>query len=153
MALRFEPVQAEDFEALARLRAEALRDSLERLGRFSEEGSRERLAAQFQPEAMRHICWGRERVGLITVIRGETEWVLQHLYISPRHQGQGIGAWALDRLKLEAAEARVPIRLSALKQSDANRFYLRHGFEPVGESPFDIDYHWTFWRSGVGGEH
>jgi hypothetical protein len=32
--------------------------------------------------------------------------------------------------------------LSALKQSAANRFYLRHGFVQVGESEFDLDYRW-----------
>jgi len=33
--------------------------------------------------------------------------------------------------------------LSALKQSAANRFYVRHGFVPVAQSDFDIDYRWS----------
>jgi hypothetical protein len=34
------------------------------------------------------------------------------------------------------------ITLSALKHSDASRFYLRHGFVQVGGSEFDMDYRW-----------
>jgi hypothetical protein len=48
-------VSAVDFDDMVALRIEALRESLERLGRFDPVRARERLAAGFAPEHMRHI--------------------------------------------------------------------------------------------------
>ncbi|QPF76587.1 GNAT family N-acetyltransferase [Roseateles sp. DAIF2] len=121
------------------LRIAALRESLERLGRFDAQRARERLAAQFEPAAMRHIERDGERIGFVTLKPAADGSVkLEHLYILPGHQGEGIGAWALDWVKRQGQD----VTLSALKLSDANRFYLRHGFTAVGESEFDIDYRW-----------
>ena len=140
--LRFEPVVAEDFEALAALREAALRESLERLGLFSQERSRERLRSNFRPEFMRHIVCDDQRVGLLSLWPEDNALKLQHLYLAPEAQGQGIGAWALKQVKAEARAAGRDVKLEALPQSDANRFYLRHGFEKVGEAEFDVFYVW-----------
>jgi GNAT superfamily N-acetyltransferase len=141
------PVAAADFEDMVALRIEALRPSLEHLGRFDPVRARERLAAGFKPEYMRHIAQDGKRIGFIT-FRPAANAVppalrLDHLYVRPACQGQGIGAWALDGAKAQAAEQGCDITLSALKHSDANRFYLRHGFVQVGESEFDVDYRWS----------
>ena len=40
----------------------------------------------------------------------------------------------------QADAAQLPLELCALKGSDANRFYLRHGFVKTGEGEWDIDY-------------
>ena len=137
--LRLTPVQANDFEALLALRIEALRESLERLGRFDPQRARERLASQFDPAAMQHIERDGRRIGFVTVkpMAGGALKV-EHLYIRPGEQGQGVGRWVLDGIKRQGRD----IHLAALKLSDANRFYLREGFVPVGESEFDIDYRW-----------
>ena len=140
--LHFEPVVAEDFKALAALREAALRESLERLGLFSQERSRERLRSNFRPEFMRHIVCDGERVGLLTLWPEGDALKLQHFYLAPGSQGQGIGAWALAQAKTEARAKGCDIKLEALPQSDANRFYVRHGFMQVGQEEFDIFYRW-----------
>jgi len=139
-------VAAGDFEEMVAIRLEALRESLERLGRFDPVRARERLAAGFAPEHMRHIVADGQRVGFIT-LRPASEPAprvlqLDHLYIRPGFQSNGMGAWALDWAKSQAQRQDADITLSALKQSAANRFYLRHGFVQVGESEFDLDYRW-----------
>ncbi|UUZ75613.1 GNAT family N-acetyltransferase [Polaromonas sp. P1(28)-13] len=140
------PVAAGDFDEMVAIRIEALRESLERLGRFDPVRARERLAAGFAPEHMRHIVVDGQRVGYITLrpASGQAPCALQldHLYVRPVFQSGGIGAWALDWAKTQAALQDCDITLSALKQSAANRFYLRHGFVQVGESEFDLDYRW-----------
>lgn len=141
------PVALSDFEAMVLIRIEALRESLERLGRFDPVRARERLAAGFALEHMRHIELDGERIGFIT-LRPDSGPVppvlhLDHLYIRPAWQGQGIGAWALDWAKAQAVSQDYDITLSALKQSAANRFYLRHGFVQVTEAEFDLDYRWS----------
>ena len=140
--LHFEPVLAEDFEFLAALREAALRESLERLGLFSRERSRERLRSNFRPEFMRHIVCDGQRVGLLTLWPEGDALKLQHLYLAPGSQGKGIGAWVLEQVKAEASAQGRDVKLEALPQSDANRFYLRHGFVKVGESEVDVFYIW-----------
>jgi len=134
------------------IRVAALRESLERLGRFDPDRARERLKAGFKPEHMQHITRDDARIGFIT-LRPDAVAVapvlrLDHLYIQPACQNQGIGAWALDWAKAQAAVQGCDITLSALKDSDANRFYVRHGFVQIDESEFDLDYRW-FRSQGV----
>ena len=146
-ALSFAPVVPGDFEAMLAIRIEALRESLERLGRFDPARARERLAAGFNPRYMQHIVCDGERAGYLTLrpVPDSVPAALQidHLYIRPQHQGRGVGAWALDWAKAQAAAQGCDITLSALKQSAANRFYLRRGFVQMAESDFDVDYRWS----------
>lgn len=132
------PVADADFEAMLALRIEALRESLERLGRFNPDVARARLKSQFQPEWMRHLVVDGERVGYFTVEPRAGELRLHHLYLKPAVQGQGIGAWVIDQLKTQG----LPITLAALRESRANDFYLRHGFRVVEEQAFDVEYRW-----------
>jgi len=136
--LSLAPVADADFEAMLALRIEALRESLERLGRFKPDVARARLKSRFRPEWMQHLVVDGERVGYFTVEPRDGELRLHHLYVAPAAQGQGIGAWVLDRIKAQGK----PITLAALRQSRANEFYMRHGFEVVEEQDFDIEYRW-----------
>jgi GNAT superfamily N-acetyltransferase len=140
-------VQIEDFERMADVRIEVLRESLERLGRFDAERARSRLAANFVPEDMRHIELDGERVGYITLRQKSIDVaptkLLEHLYVRNAFQNRGLGAWALDWAKSQARGQDCDIKLSALKLSDANRFYLRHGFVRVSEDEFDVNYQWS----------
>jgi GNAT superfamily N-acetyltransferase len=141
--LTFEPVVEADFEALALLREAALRESLERIGIFDQERSRTRLRGQFWPEHMRHIVDNGRRVGLLTIKPEGDALKLQHLYLTPEAQGDGIGGWVMEQVKAEARAQGRDVKLEALKQSDSNRFYLRHGFVVVGEEEFDVLYRWS----------
>ena len=147
--LHFEPVVEADFETLAALREAALRESLERLGLFSQERSRERLRSNFRPAFMRHIVWSGQRVGLLTLWPEGDALKLQHLYLSPGAQGKGIGAWVLEQVKAEARAQGRDVKLEALPQSDANRFYKRHGFVQVGVAEFDVFYVWPVEQRAV----
>lgn len=137
--LSFAPVGAADFEPMHELRMRAMRESLERVGRFDPQRSRERLAAGFQPEHMHHICRGSERIGFLTLLPEGEAFNLQHLYVDPDAQGEGAGAWAMAWVQSHGRD----VRLSALKQSRANGFYQRHGFIQIGEEEFDIQYRWS----------
>ena len=143
--LRFEGVIEADFEAMANLRAEALRESLEHLGRFDPVRVRERLRAAFVPACMQHIASDGERIGYLTLVpqASPPEFRLHHLYIRPGYQSRGVGAWALDWVKAQAREHGCDVTLGALRDSAANRFYLRHGFTLVEEQEFDLEYRWS----------
>jgi GNAT superfamily N-acetyltransferase len=131
---------ADDFEPLLALRQRALREGLERLGRYDEQRARERLAAAFAPEHTRHIVVDGRRVGFLVLKRLSHALRLEHLYIDPSAQQRGLGSAVLRWVCAQADAQLLPVELVALKGSDANRFYLRHGFVEVGEGDWDIDY-------------
>jgi GNAT superfamily N-acetyltransferase len=130
----------EDFEELVALRLEAMRESLERIGRWDAQRARERFHANFVPELTHHILLHGKRVGFVAVRRSAQALALEHLYVRPGHQGQGVGAAVLALLFREADARRLPVRVGALRGSDSNRFYLRYGFSLVEESEWDLYY-------------
>lgn len=136
----FEPVLAADLDALAALRERAMRESLERIGRYDPVRVRNRLAAGFTPAATRHIVVDGRRVGFLVLKRLSHALRVEHLYLEPEVQRRGTGSAVLRWVCARADAELLPVELVALKGSDANRFYLRHGFAEVGEGEFDIDY-------------
>jgi GNAT superfamily N-acetyltransferase len=148
--LSLQPVVAGDFEEMLALRIDAMRPSLERVGRFDFARSRERLSAGFFPQYMQHILLDGERVGFFTLKpEGDTALRLDHLYLRSNASGQGIGAWVLRRVLAEARACGLAVRLTALKESDANRFYVRHGFVLQGEEGVDLHYEWPITESAT----
>src|SRR4051794_22660635 len=105
-AVQFSAAVPDDFEALAALRIAAMRESLERVGRFDVERARERLRKSFYPEATWIIQCGAERVGFYP-FRESTDgsgFRLDHLYVHPSHQSRGIGSVVLARVIQQADE-------------------------------------------------
>lgn len=142
LALSLCAVQPGDFEALFALRSAALHESLARLGRLNPERSRARFQASFSPEFMRHILLAEQAVGFVTVRPEDDALLLEHLFIRPGQQGQGVGSAVLGMVLAEARATQLDLRVAALRGSDANRFYVRHGFVQIGESEWDIHYVW-----------
>jgi predicted N-acetyltransferase YhbS len=73
--------------------------------------------------------------------------LLEHLYIHPTYQGKRLGAAVLACIIEESQGSE--IRVTALRGSDSNRFYLRHGFLPAGHDEFDN--HYVLPRKGAAG--
>ena len=139
-ALSYASATAQDAEALVALRIAAMRESLERIGRFDPVRARERFMASFVPERTQHILQSRQRIGFY-VLRPVQTWLsLDHLYIQPGHQGHGVGASVLARVFVQADAQGSAVRVGVLRGSDSNRFYLRHGFALVEQGEFDNYY-------------
>jgi ribosomal protein S18 acetylase RimI-like enzyme len=117
-----------------------MRESLERLGRFDPQRARDRFLAAFDPAATRHVVASGERVGFVVVRSREDGLLLDHLYIVPSAQGRGVGAAVMADVLADADARRLPVRLGALRESAANRFYERHGFELVERGEWDNHY-------------
>lgn len=128
-----------DAEELAALRIEAMRESLERIGRFDAQRARTRFLSGFSPEHTRLILLAGQRIGFFVVRSEEGLW-LDHLYIKPGHQGLGVGAIVLADVFSRADTLGCPVRVGALRESDSNRFYVRHGFVLFEQAEFDNYY-------------
>jgi GNAT superfamily N-acetyltransferase/ketosteroid isomerase-like protein len=135
-----QPVAAADFDELLALRVRAMQPSLQALGRFDPARSRERFAGTFLPEHMQHILLGGLKVGCVTLRPKPDVLRIDHLYIDPAYQRRGLGAWVMDWACSTADLRQQPLELAALQGSDANRFYLRHGFVECGRGEYDIEY-------------
>lgn len=138
--IRLVPASLADLEALVSLRVEAMRPSLERLGRFDPARARARLVDGFAPELTRLVISSGELTGFVVVRPVDGALLLEHLYLRPSSQGLGIGSAVLETVLAEAAAARRALHVTALRGSESNRFYSRHGFVKVGESEWDIHY-------------
>ncbi|WP_457334434.1 GNAT family N-acetyltransferase [Rhizobacter sp. P5_C2] len=139
-SIAFCQAHADDADALVSLRIEAMRESLERAGRFDAARARQRFLSGFSPEHTRHIVLDGEKVGFVVVKPHAQGLLLDHLYVRPLHQGKGVGAVVLARVFAEADAVGAALRVGALRGSDSNRFYARHGFVLVEEAEFDNCY-------------
>ena len=140
MDVSLAPASNADIDHLAALRVKAMRDSLERVGRFDPVRAGERLRSSFCAEYTRHILVAGERVGFVVVKPQVDGLLLDHLYVRPSSQGLGIGARVLAMVFAEADALGLAIHVGALKESDSNRFYLRHGFTQASVGEWDIYY-------------
>ena len=130
----------DDLEDLVAIRIEAMRESLERVGRFDPRRARERFVAGFDVQSTRRVEVAGELVGFVVVKDHQRELLLEHLYVIPNAQGAGIGAYVLNQIFREADQLRRSLNVGALKESAANRFYTRHGFVFVESGEFDNYY-------------
>ncbi len=79
-----------------------------------------------------------EEAGWFTVQRLPDHIHLDAIYLREEWQRQGIGSRIIRGLIREAADARVPLRLSTAKINEARRLYERLGFEAVREDDFKV---------------
>ena len=136
----FRAVSLDDGASLADMRVEAMRPSLERLGRFDANRACTRFLNAFSPEHTREIVSDGVRVGFFAVRPKDGGLVLEHLYVRPSYQGRGIGAAVLHAVFADADAEGLEVRIGALLESDSNRFYLRHGFQLEQQAEFDNYY-------------
>jgi GNAT superfamily N-acetyltransferase len=136
----FMPADVGEGAALAQLRVAAMRESLERVTRFDPVRAQDRFLADYSPEHTCHIEAGGVRVGCVVVKPHALGLLLEHLYIHPDHQNQGLGSAVLAKVFALADAADQSIRVGVLRDSDANRFYLRHGFVLMEETEWDLYY-------------
>ena len=138
--VEFESAAPEHADELVRIRISAMRESLASLGRFDPERARERFLSGFSSEHTRFIIFHGARVGFVVVKPEQGSLKLDHLYIEPEFQRQGIGGLVLQSIFTVADEHELPITVTALRDSDSNQFYQRHGFVYQDESEWDINY-------------
>lgn len=138
--IKFVVASAEDAEALADLRVDFMRPSLEALGRFDPERARERFLASFDPDTTQKIDMGGELIGFYAVKEFDDHLYLDNLYLRGAEQGRGVGSMIIGMIKEQASKRSLPIRLIALIGSDANGFYIRHGFKLIEVNEFDNHY-------------
>ena len=120
--------------------------SLERLGRCDPASAALRLRSSFRPSGTRRTLVGGEAAGCVGDGpeadgggAGDGEALrIEHFDRAETFQRLGLGRAVLRPLFKEAPSQATRFRVGALRDSDANRFALRHGFVPVSEDESDL---------------
>lgn len=113
-----------------------LRPDLERLGRFDPVRVRQRFLAAFVPAATRVVMVDEVAAGSIAVRAEDDSLWIEHFYLSPERQSQGVGSAVLkSQLALGAGR---PFRLNVLQGNRAQALYERHGFTVDHEDAVDV---------------
>ena len=136
----FADVSEVDAKSLAEIRVEAMRESLESVGRFDPARARSRFLSGFEPRYTTAILATGQCVGFFVVKPTAGGLFLDHLYVLPSHQSQGIGSAILKSLFVEADARHCEVTVGALRGSRSNEFYQRHGFVLVKQEAFDNYY-------------
>ncbi|MEV0597592.1 GNAT family N-acetyltransferase [Nonomuraea cavernae] len=132
------PASVMDVEAVAELRAAALRPDLERLGRYDEQRVRQRLRDGFTPAHTWMIEVDGALAGCVALRPAKHTYWLEHFYLDPDLQGRGIGTAVLSRLLEWCDREDAVVRLNVLQGSSARQLYERHGFTAETEDEVDV---------------
>ena len=140
MTFKIVVARLDDAAALADLRAAAMQESLEAIGRFDPQTARSRFTNTYKPSHTKKVFLNRRLVGFFTCWDEADHVWLNHFYIHPRHQGGGLGSRVLALIIEDARAKNLPLRLIALKQSRSNEFYQQNGFVKLKEDEWDNFY-------------
>ncbi|GAB2837522.1 GNAT family N-acetyltransferase [Lentzea nigeriaca] len=132
------PASISDVEAVAELRAVVLKADLDRLGRYDEQRVRQRLRDGFDAAHTEVIEVDGLFAGCVALRPAEDAHWLEHFYLDPQQQGQGVGSAVLRELLERCDRSGVVVRLNVLQGSSAQRLYARHGFTVDTEDPVDV---------------
>ena len=99
-------------------------------------------AAQ-HPNAQFSVILLQDRsVGRMVVDRAKEGFELVDIALLPEIRGAGIGTFLLQELQSEAMRKEQPIRLQALKQGRAVRWYTRLGFQTLEDNGVYVRMEW-----------
>lgn len=88
------------------------------------------------------ILFKDEEVGRLITFRTEQEIRLADVALLPQYRNQGVGAFVVRELCMEATQRNVPVRLQVSKFNTAIRLYERLGFKGIGESDTHFQMEW-----------
>jgi GNAT superfamily N-acetyltransferase len=109
---------------------------VETWGFWNEDEQREKHRVNFTPATHRIIVSFGKPIGLVAIEEEPSYLWLVKLYIQRTFQRSGLGAALLRQVISEAKGIGKPVRLRVLRVNiGAQRLYLRHGFQVVGEEP------------------
>jgi GNAT superfamily N-acetyltransferase len=140
MDWRFGIPREEHFEPLLALRIEVMREHLERVFRYKPSRARRIFREHFAEPGLRTILVGGALSGCVGFRIGSEEIKLDSFYLHRRLHNSGLGTTILKVLLAEADALGLPIRLEVLTGSQADRFYLRHGFVKLKEDAIEGEY-------------
>ncbi len=98
------------------------------------------FSEHFDPERVTVVLCEEQAVGYVQVENHSGEHYIRMLLLAPEHRKKGLGANLLKRVIAAASEQNRGVKLQVFKiNAPAKRFYERHGFKVVGETPTSLE--------------
>jgi ribosomal protein S18 acetylase RimI-like enzyme len=119
--------------------------------RMQFDGQQRSYEMQYPEAAHQVIIFKDEKVGRLITFRTEREIRLADVALLPPYRNQGVGAFLVRELCMEAAQRNVPVRLQVSKFNPAIRLYERLGFKRLGESDTHFQMEWRPEQSNAAG--
>ena len=120
-----------------------MRPSLIAIDRYDPERAAARFTSRYDPANTTCIVVSGKTVGFYVLIAFNDHLLLDHFYIQPEAQGNGIGTSIIKTIKKISSSNKKPLKLSALRGSESNAFYKRNSFVETHQTEFDIHYPYT----------
>ena len=117
-----------------------MREHLERVGRFEPSRARRIFRGHFNEPGLRLILVDEVRRGCVGFRIFDGCVKIDSFYLDGSLHNSGLGTAILKVLLAEADALELPIRLEVLTGSQADRFYLRHGFVKLREDAIEGEY-------------
>jgi ribosomal protein S18 acetylase RimI-like enzyme len=136
MTTALRPAYADDYAFALNLYVGTIKPLATAWMEWVDQDQEAQFASLWRPDDTRIIVLdGREDIGWVEFRQTGDEVFLKQLYISPAHQRRGIGSQVMRRLLKEQCGTAKSMALFVLKNNPAFRFYQRHGFGVVRETP------------------
>lgn len=116
-----------------------MRDHIEQIWGWNEQWQENDFAEHFIPEQITVVLAKGSLVGYVHIDPQSEALYIRMLLLAPEHQRKGVGARILVSVLSSASKQRLGVKLQIFKTNDpAKRFYERHGFQVVGETPTSL---------------
>jgi GNAT superfamily N-acetyltransferase len=132
--ISFRPTTAEDPAFLYDLHRAAMQHYVAQTWGWDEAWQRNYFQQQFNPEECQIITFQGKDVGVVSVIKGETEVFLKFIEVLPEYQNQGVGTAVIQSILEKAHHTGHPVCLQVLRVNPARSLYERLGFLITGET-------------------
>jgi ribosomal protein S18 acetylase RimI-like enzyme len=135
MDIQLRETSQNDAEFLYRLHRVAMQAYvLQTWGQWDEVWQYRYFSENFDSSICQIIVVDKKDVGVISVLRRETDIFLRHIEVLPEYQRQGIGTQLILSLAVEASAKTLPLTLQVLKVNPAQELYERLGFLITSET-------------------
>jgi len=133
MAINLRSASLDDYPFALKLYVEAIRPLASAWREWVDVDQEAQFASLWRPADTHIIVLDGQEIGWVEFRTTEDEIFLKQLYITPKHQRQGIGSQIIRLLNEESSTAK-SMALLVLKNNPAFRFYEQHGFKVVHET-------------------
>ena len=151
--ISFRPIQPEDAAFLYEVYASTRADEVRTWG-WDQAQQAAFLQMQFAAQQQHYafledkaeqqiILVDGQAVGRWIVLRHEREILLADIALLPPYRNAGIGTRLIQRLQVEAAETRRPVRLQVEKTNQARQLYERLGFSVTDNAGVHWQMEWS----------
>jgi len=138
------PANDSHYDSIYRMKKEAYGGYITQIWGWDEDKQKEFFTHDWQKQKPSIILYNNEPIGTVSFVKKEGpffagRYFIEHFYILPQYQNQGVGAYVLKHFLDIADDAGLPVNLMVLNINPSISLYMRAGFRLIEtKEPFFI---------------